>query len=587
MKSSYQWLQNYVSITVSAEEIADNLTRIGLEAEQIRSYNQFSNSIVIAEILQRKKHPNADHLSLCEVNDGSISPLQVVCGAPNCDSGKKAVFARIGSVLPGGFKLKKRKIRGEYSYGMLCSGQELAIDDNDEDLFILPDDARPGSQLTDYIKGDTIIDWDVTPNRPDCLSHIGIAREIAAITNKPLQIPEPIVEEIGSDKIKEQLTVSVEASRLCTRYHARLFTDVKIGPSPLWMQNDLRAIGLRPINNIVDISNFVLMECGQPLHAFDVGKISGDRIVVRNARECETIRALDEKTYTLSSEDLIIADASKPVALAGIMGGENSAITPDTSSILLESANFRPDAIRKTCKRLGVRSDSSYRFERGIDPEKLAFASRRAAELIIRYAGAKLLPGSIDIVSEDPPKPIEIRIRIERAKRLLGIPIDPLECMTILQSLGLELIEKASDSFTIRVPSHRLDLKTEIDLIEEITRLHGLDKIPISSPTAISGGGRRDDSYYSIQTIHEELIQLGLTECIHSSFLAGYSYTSHDAAHVGPNWEPTDDTSNSGKEMSSIHGFYPPIPLDNVLEIRNPIDQGEIGLCARVYSLVC
>lgn len=513
MKTSLKWLREYIAIPWTAEELAERLTMTGLEVEGLDKIGDLPPEVVVGQIKSRRPHPDADRLSLCEVDDGSGSLLPVVCGAPNCDAGQKAPFARIGAKLAPDFEIAKRKVRGEVSCGMLCAPDELGLGESHDGLLILPADAPVGQPLRDYLGVDATIDWEVTPNRPDCLSHLGIAREIGALTGGTVQRPEPQLAEDLATPVTALAAVEVRAPDLCPRYTARVIRGVKIGPSPKWLADRLRAIGLRPINNVVDVTNYVLYECGQPLHAFDYDKLAGHRIVVRRAAPGERLRTLDGQEQQLGPEHLVIADAAKPVALAGIMGGLESEIAPDTVNVLLESAVFAPGNIRATAKRLGTASDSSYRFERGVDVEGAAWASARAVQLICELAGGRLAGGMID-QRAGPFVPPRLECRYQRVRELLGVAIADAEQRRILQRLGLTIVAEAADRFTVHVPSFRPDLEREADLIEEIGRIYGLDRIPAAKGSAQLGGPRAADAAYRYQELREQLLGLGLDECL-------------------------------------------------------------------------
>ena len=479
MKTSINWLKNYVDVVCSPKELADRLTLAGLEVESVTGTGTMPDGVVIAEILSRQPHPNADRLSLCNVSVGTGEPLRIVCGAPNCDPGAKVPLATIGTVLGEGFEIKKSKIRGEVSFGMMCSQVELGLGEDKSGLMILPANAPVGAKLKDFLGSDTVIDWGVTPNRPDWLSHIGIAREMAAVfdSRKTFRLPDVKLTETAAAAVTDVTSVEVRDPDLCPRYIARVIRNVKIGPSPEWMQKALSAVGFRPINNVVDITNYVLMECGQPLHAFDYERLGGHRIVVRRAAKGETMVTLDCKEHKLPENSLVIADADKGVALAGIMGGQNSEILDATSTVLLESAVFLPRNIRATCKALGIGTDSSYRFERGVDFEMTEFASRRAAALICELAGGELLQGKIDACVK-PFQSGKVRCRFARANQLLGVDLSPETVVNYFRRLGLDILAHDAVTVEVGVPSFRLDLEREADLIEEVARIHGLDNLP-------------------------------------------------------------------------------------------------------------
>lgn len=519
MKTSSEWLAQYVDVPWSPERMARELTMAGLEVEGIDVLGNTPDGVVVGHIISRKPHPNADRLSVCMVKSGAGEAVQVVCGAPNCDAGRKAAFATVGTTMSPDFTIKKAKLRGVESFGMLCSARELGLSDDHDGIMLLPDDAPLGTPLRDYLGTDTVVDWEVTPNRPDWLSHIGIAREIAALTGNPLTMPELTTPVLGSGAVGERVSVRIDDPDLCPRYTARLVENVRIGPSPDWMQRRLRAVGLRPINNVVDITNFVLMECGQPLHAFDFDSLAEHAVVVRRAREGETLVTLDGTAHTLGPDSLLIADPVKGVALAGVMGGANSEIGDETTTVLIESAAFDPASIRATARRLGLHSDSSYRFARGVNLEMVAFASARAADLVARYAGGTVVDGLVDVYPGATGRP-EIRCRFGRVNKVLGVEIAPERIVEIFGGLGLEIRCRGELECLVRVPPHRLDLTREIDLIEEVARVHGVNNIPLNPERMTLGGARQDDALYRKQGLREQLLGLGLTECVNYSMIS-------------------------------------------------------------------
>ncbi len=513
MKTSYMWLQDYVDIDWTPEQLAEELTMAGLEVEEIETIGDLPETIVVGKILERATHPDADKLSVCQVDDGSGDTLTIVCGAPNCDAGKRVPVARIGTKLAPDFTIKKAKIRGQASFGMMCSEKELGISEEADGLMDLAEDAPVGTPLRDYLGVDTVIDWEVTPNRPDWLSHIGIARETAVLNQATLKLPDVSLDEAGGD-VNDHITIDVQDPDLCPRYTARFIRNVTIGPSPKWLKTKLRAIGLRPINNVVDITNLVLHECGQPLHAFDYAKIRGKKIIVRRAADGEKMQTLDEQVHELSSENLLIADAEGGIALAGVMGGGNSEISETTTDVLLESAAFDAPNIRKTSKTLGLSTDSSYRFERGTDFNMVEYASARAAKLIAELAGGEIASGMVD-ASVGPYQAPELRARYAWINKLIGIEVPQATVREIFIGLGLEIRSEDDKGLTVAAPSWRLDLEREADLIEEIARVHGFDKIPPAIPGGKVGGMMDTDDYFSLQAVGTTLLGLGLDECVH------------------------------------------------------------------------
>ncbi len=543
MKTSVNWLKRYVGIPWSPRELADKLTVAGLEDEGIESTADLPPTIVVAHITSREKHPNADRLSVCTVDDGSGTDLQVICGAPNCDSGAKVALAKVGTEMPDGGRIDRATLRGVESFGMICSRRELKLGDDHSGILVFPKDAPVGTALSDYLKSDFVVDWEVTPNRPDWLSHVGIAREIAAISNSTFSLPETTFPESSEPHVTELFSVEVQDKDLCPRYTGRIINGVKIGPSPEWMQELLYAVGSRPINNVVDITNYVLLECGQPLHAFDLSQLSGDRIVVRRAAASERMSTLDDQEHELTEDTLLIADSSRGVALAGVMGGKNSVISETTTDILIESAAFDASNIRSTSKQLGLATESSYRFERGVDISMVEFASARAAHLICKYAGGTAVPGIIDVRRGEYVPPL-INCRFSRVNRILGFSIPKEEITSIFTRLGLEVSEESENDCTVSIPSFRLDLTREIDLIEEVARIYGLNNIPAAYPSAKSGGVRNSDAYFPMQRIHNHLMSLGLSEC------KNYTLVSSSDAVADPS-----------------------LAADNLVTLKNPLSQ--------------
>ncbi len=476
MLLSLNWLKEFVEFDLSYNELENALTMLGIEVENVVFQEEKYQNFIIAEIIEKKPHPNADKLSLCNVNTGS-EILKVVCGAPNVAQGQKVILGLAGAVVPnGGFKLEKRKIRGEESNGMICSLNELELGNSNEGIEVLPEDAPLGMKISDYYGlNDTILEISLTPNKSDCLSHLGVAREIAAYLRKPIIYPDFNIIEVN-DNISNYAKVIVEDNDKCPRYTARVIRNCKIVESPEWLKKKLKNIGLRPINVAVDVTNYVLMESGQPLHAFDLDKIKDNTIIVKTAEEGQKFVTLDGKERILSNEMLLICDAEKPIAIGGVMGGQNSEIDLNTTNILLESAFFNPSSIRKTSKKLGLQSDSSYRFERGVDISNVPKALDRAAKLIAELTGGEIVKGMIDIYP-NPNNKRQIILRYQRANKILGTNLSNSEINDILVSLQFELINQTDTDVVVLVPYHRVDVELEIDLIEEIARLYNYDNI--------------------------------------------------------------------------------------------------------------
>ncbi|MCX7877727.1 MAG: phenylalanine--tRNA ligase subunit beta [Ignavibacteria bacterium] len=479
MKISLKWLKKYIDFSYSTEELIDLFVNLGIEVESVEYTSKMWENFVIGHVKAKKKHPNADKLSVCNVDIGSGDGLNIVCGAPNVDKGQIVCVALPGAVIPnGGFEIKKTKIRGEISEGMICSAKELNLGDNHDGIMVLNTELKPGDPFSVYLGADdVIIDTGVTPNRGDLLSYLGLANEISVINRNKIKIPE-----INSDIKFKSSPVSIEIkSDGCLRYSGVLIRNVKIKESPDWLKNFLASSGIRSINNIVDVTNFVMLECGQPLHAFDFDKISGGKIIIRDADDEEKFLTLDGKERPLRKNTLLICDSEKPVALAGIMGGMNSEISETTSNVFIESAYFQPVNIRKTSKYLGLQTDSSYRFERGVDIDRTLWAALRALEMIRDLAGGEIETPVADIYPVRLEK-LTVPLRLSRLNAVIGVNFNKMEVIEILSGLGLELIGENEDLLRFTIPnSRREDLKREVDLIEEVARLYGYNKIPEKS----------------------------------------------------------------------------------------------------------
>jgi phenylalanyl-tRNA synthetase beta chain len=516
MQVSTNWLQDYVATTLSPEELAAKFTMLGVEVEETFPLNEGIGDIIVARIEKVTRHPHADRLSICEVNTGAET-VTVVCGAPNARAGMNAPFAPVGAKLPAGMEIGETEIRGVRSFGMLCSEKELDISEDADGLMDLPTELTLGASLVEALHLDDIaLEISITPNRPDCLSMNGLAREIATVEHLPQTLPEVSVPE-GATPVEELTSVEINDPSLCPRYAARVIRDVTVGPSPPWLQQRLRSCGMRPINNVVDVTNFVLMELGHPLHAFDYDRLAENRIVVRRARSRETLTTLDGRTHTLNSETLVIADAEKPVALAGIMGGSESEVGQGTQHLLLESAYFNPVSIRRTAKALGLQTEASYRFERGADPEAVITALDRAAQLIAEVAGGEVCRGVVDVYPE-PVAPLAIQFRPERANKVLGTDIPEDEMTRIFKGLGFGVSGDAE--LTVVAPTYRPDITREIDLIEEVARVYGYDQIPVTIPVGEIPDPRLDPFLSLKRRIHEAMHRHGLYEACHVAWYA-------------------------------------------------------------------
>ncbi|MCS6770966.1 MAG: phenylalanine--tRNA ligase subunit beta [Kiritimatiellae bacterium] len=520
MKVPLSWLRDYIEFEESARELAERLTFSGTEVEAIETIGTSFEGLVVAEVIAVEKHPNADKLTVCRVFDGA-SVLQVVCGAPNVKTGGRYPFAPVGVTLPGGSQtIRKAVIRGVESQGMLCAPDEIGISDDHSGLLELPPEHAAGTPLRDVFgPPETVLDLEITPNRPDCLSLIGIARELAAVLGRPLKLPLPIAPP-SQRSVRDAAIVTVEDADGCARYTARVLESVKIGPSPLWMKRRLEAAGIRSINNVVDITNYVMLETGHPLHAFDRDLLHEGRIVVRRARDGERIRTLDDIERELDPSMLVIADGRAPVALAGIMGGAGSEIRPTTRTVLLEAAWFDPALIRSTSRKLGLSTESSYRFERGVDLRTVEWASRRAAQLMAELAGARETGPLIDTCPE-PPAPREIRFRTQTIRDALGLELRDEEIVSILNRLEIRTFETSPGEYRAVAPSFRGDLEREVDFVEEVARIHGLDHVPAPHPRAVlDPHAGRDDRFRTKSILRSILCGLGASEIMNYSLVS-------------------------------------------------------------------
>lgn len=517
MLVTYNWLKEFVDIKHSPRELAEILTMGGLEVESVEELGAGINNVVVGKILKIDKHPNADRLTVCEVDVGK-EKLTIVCGAKNMIEGDHVPVALIGAELPGGMKIEKTVLRGVTSHGMMCSTRELGLGEEHAGLLILDKETQPGENIRPVLgMDDVVLSIGVTPNRPDCLSLIGIAREISALTGAKLHLPES--DHAGRKNGKSgHISVEVKNKALCQCYCGQMITDVKIGPSPQWLERRLKHVGLRSINNIVDITNYVLFECGHPIHAFDYDLIEGKSIIIRNAAEKETLTTLDGTARELDAEMLVIADARKAVAIAGVMGGGNTEISDRTRNVFLESAYFIPETVRRTAKKLGIQTDSSYRFERGVDPQGLFYALHRAAGLIQKIAGGTPEQHYI----EDSGKlPVEkkLTLRVSRVKKILGADISKKDLKNSLDMLQFTSEEEKEGLLRVSVPSYRVDVEREIDLIEEAARIFGYRNIPTVLPEAPVSVAGFDPVSWAKEKINGALTTLGLKEIITYSFV--------------------------------------------------------------------
>ena len=510
------WLNDYVELTESPKAIGDRLTFSGIEVEGIETIGSAFEHFVVGVVRSKAKHPNADKLSVCQVFDGT-QELQIVCGAPNVAEGGTYPLARIGATVPnGGFVIKKAKLRGVESNGMLCAADELGLSSDHAGLLTLDPKWPAGTPLSTVLgPPDTVFELEITPNRPDCLSLIGVARELAALYRQALKIPQ--VQDAAFPISDFRFPIGVDDAEGCPRYTARLLRNVKIAPSPDWMQRRLERAGIRPINNVVDITNYVMLETGHPLHAFDYTLLEGGSISVRRARAGEKLATLDGQPRELTPNMLVIADAAKPVAVAGVMGGAGSEIRDTTTTVLLESACFKASDVRATARALGLSTESSYRFERGVDPATVDFASRRACALLVELAGAEPASDLVDVYPR-PAAPRTVTVRFDRVRAVVGVEASDAEIRDCLAALGLPL-DAVPGGLAAHIPTFRNDLEAEIDLIEEFARLYGLDRIPVRPSRAQAEMQCDDRPIRALSALRGQLVGLGLREVVHYSLV--------------------------------------------------------------------
>ncbi|MBS9775856.1 MAG: phenylalanine--tRNA ligase subunit beta [Fusobacterium sp.] len=555
MLISLNWLKKYVDIKENTEELANALTMIGQEVEAIEIQGENLANVVIGKIVEYDKHPNADKLTLLKVDVGAEELLQIVCGAPNHKLNDKVVVAKVGAVLGGDFKIKKSKIRDVESYGMLCSEVELGLGEDGNGIIILPEDAKIGMEYREYLNlNDTIFELEITPNRPDCLSHIGIAREIAAYYGRKVKYPIVDLNET-IETTNTLMKVKIEDKNRCKRYMGRIIKNVEVKESPVWLKERIRAMGLSPINNIVDITNFVMFEYNHPMHAFDLEKISGNIINVREAKENEKLITLDGVERELKNKELVIADEEKAMALAGIIGGIGTEITSETKNIFLEVAYFTPENIRKTSRELGVATDSSYRNERGLDIENLDVVIDRAASLIFEIAGGEILSEPLDRYIEVPEK-TEISLNLKKLNKFIGKELSYDEVGEILTNLDIEIKPLESGNMLVIPPSHRKDLTRTADIYEEVIRMYGFENIEDKIPEENIKSGEENINFKIIDVVKNILRELGLNEVINYSFIP--------------------------KEAKNIFNYE-----ENIIEIKNPLSEDMAVMRPNlIYSLV-
>ncbi|MDA3872044.1 MAG: phenylalanine--tRNA ligase subunit beta [Candidatus Marinimicrobia bacterium] len=546
MKVSLSWLQQYIKIEDKPEILAEKLTLAGLEATVNIVGGSVPDKVVIGQVLSVEKHPNADKLSVCKVNVGDNEELTIVCGASNVAADQKVPVALVGSKLAPDFKIKKTKLRGIESHGMICAEDELGLGNMHEGIMVLDDGYEIGKNYNDYLEKEIIFDIDLTPNRPDCMSHFGVVREIAAITNSKYQFDKININESGN-KIEDLTKINIENNEACPRYTARIIQNVEVKKSPKWLKERVESVGLRSINNIVDASNYVMMETGNPLHTFDFDKLSGHEINVRFAKSGEQFETIDHIKRKLSSEMLLICDSEKPIALAGIMGGLFSEVDENTKNVLIEAAYFNPAIIRKGSKLQQLSTDSSKRFERGIDPnDTLIYSQNRLSELINEVAGGQIAKGMIDIY----PKKIDekiVKLRFSKIKNITGLQIEKQEIKRIFIALGFEITEFSDDNISVKVPTFRPDIEREIDLVEEVIRVNSMDKIPTLKKINISVSENVDKLHPFLKSIRNLFVGMGFNETLSNSLV------SEKMAKSGIwNYKPLKIQNPLSKEMNTL-----------------------------------
>ncbi|HEV7481126.1 MAG TPA: phenylalanine--tRNA ligase subunit beta, partial [Roseiarcus sp.] len=525
MKFSVNWLREFVELPKSIDELAELLTLAGTEIESIEKRGANFDNVVVAQIKASAQHPNADRLSICQVDDGSGQERQIVCGAKNYKVGDKVPLALPGAVLVGDLKIKPSKLRGVESQGMLCSPSELGLSSDSDGLLILSPEAKIGDPIASLFPEDTILDVEITPNRGDLLCHFGLAREIAALVGSSRCDDRGRRSAPPLPPKSEGITIS--APNACPFYSARKIEKIKVAPSPDWLRARIESVGLRSINNIVDITNFVMLELGQPLHAFDADKLTGG-INVRLATAGEKFLALDGKTYSLGEQDLVFADDARAIGIGGVMGGEDTGVTESTKALLLESAFFEPASVRRTARSLNLPSDASYRFERRVDPGMVLVASNRAAELMREIAAANPA-GEIATAGELPSSPPDVSLRYEHCNELIGVPVPAERVEKILKNFGLEKAQGNGSESSWRIPSHRFDLQRDVDLIEEVVRVFGIQNVPGRERSRFTTESEADRGYDFESRLRARLAGRGLAE-VRTSKLISRKATEFESA---------------------------------------------------------
>lgn len=535
MNISYNWLKQYIDVDLPAAELGKILTSIGLEVgsvEEVQTIKGGLEGIVIGEVLECMAHENSDHLHVTRVNLGSGDPVQIVCGAPNVAAGQKVVVATVGTKLYNGdesFTIKRSKIRGVESMGMICAEDEIGLGTSHDGIIVLPADAVPGTPASEYynIKSDYLIEVDITPNRVDAASHFGVARDLAAyfaLVDPSVQLTKPSVDEFKVQNTSLTIPVSIENPEACPRYSAVTISNVTVGESPDWLKNALTTIGLRPINNVVDCTNYVLHEMGQPLHAFDADRIGGKQVRVRTMPEGTPFTTLDGTDRTLNAADLMICDAERPMCIGGVFGGLTSGVTETTKNVFLESAYFHPVSIRKTARRHGLNTDASFRFERGCDPSNTIYILKRCAMLIRQVAGGEISSEVVDVYPQEI-KPKEVNVTVRKINALIGKELSRTTIETILKALEMEIVSSDDEGYRLRIPLYRVDVERDVDVIEDILRIYGYNNIEIGEKLMSTlSFGSHPDSHQLQQLISEQLTAQGFNEILNNSLTKAAYY---------------------------------------------------------------
>jgi len=584
MDISYNWLNEYVDHDWTPDDLAERLTMAGLEVETVEPIGQSLDGVVVGEVKTVRAHPNADRLVLCDVDLGDGNLSQIACGAPNVAEGQKVPVATVGTTLSlpdpdhpderQALTVEARELRGEASNGMICAEDELGLSDDHSGIMVLDDAAAVGTPFPDYLDAhglpstDAVLDIELTPNRPDAASHIGVARDVSALADSTLQRPAVETPSEGGE-VADRITVNIEDEAGCPRYVALLVRDVDVTESPLWLRRRLTAIGLQPRNHVVDVTNFVLHECGQPLHAFDLDALADDTIVVRSTDEETTFTTLDDEERELPEDTLLICDAEKPVAVAGVMGGANSEVSTETTDVLIESAYFDPSTIRRTAKALDVQTDSSYRFERGVDRDGQVWAAARAAELIAELGNGTVVPGMVD-EHPSPPDEETVSLRPDRLTQVLGTEVSTDEVTRLLGAIGFK-IEEGEEALHCTVPTWRPDVSIEEDLIEEVARLHGYDQIPEPERVPVPSRTPHQPPEETLERQARSLLKgLGYREIYTNSMLRVDRAERFNVPPAGGEHAPVVETQNPiSEEMAALRPRLLPGTLEVMQHNRN------------------